>query len=192
MTDSNQRRHFVQFSTLALLLALASGCAASPATKLSDAALSGDPDAMWAEGQELARKGERLVKKGEQRMENARSQIRDGESKIRKGNELVAKSRLDYENAVASAGDARTPKVVEDEAKRLKTIGKRWEKALDMIRAGNELVEKGNKNIETGRSEVREGRFLIEKGSMMMRNSERSRRGDELLPIILRGGSTSE
>ena len=175
-----------------LFLWLVAGCATSSATKLSDAALSGDPDAMWTEGQDLARKGERKIKKGEERMADGRRQIRNGEAKIRDGSERVAKSRRDYENAVASAGGAKTPKVVADEAKRLKAIGKRWEDALDTIRAGNLLVENGNKNIETGRTEVREGRLMIESGSILMRNSERTRRGDELLPIINKLGSTSE
>ena len=187
-----QPRTHTHFASVILVLSLVAGCATSGAAKLSDAALSGDPDAMWTEGQDLARKGERKVEKGEKRMADGRRQVRDGEAKIRDGSERVAKSRRDYENAVASAGDAKTPKVVSDEAKRLKSIGKRWEDALDTIRAGNLLVENGNKNIETGRAEVREGRLMIESGSTLMRNSERTRRGDELLPIINKLGSTSE
>lgn len=183
---------YVRVAAAMLVLWLAAGCATSNATKLSDAALSGDPDAMWSEGQELARKGERKIKKGEERMADGRRQIRDGEAKIQDGSERVAESRRYYENAVASAGDAKTPKVVADEAKRLKSIGKRWEDALDTIRAGNLLVENGNKSIETGRAEVREGRLMIESGSPLMRNSERTRRGDELPPIINKLGSTSE
>lgn len=192
MGYSVRARAYANVAGAILVLALVAGCATSSAPKLSDAALSGDPDAMWTEGQDLARKGERKMKKGEERMADGLRQIRNGEAKIRDGSERVAKSRRDYENAVASAGDAKTPKVVSDEAKRLKAIGKRWEDALDTIRAGNLLVENGNKNIETGRAEVREGRLMIESGSILMRNSERTRRGDELLPIINKLGSTSE
>lgn len=192
MNHAIKPRIFAGSTTMMFLVALVAGCAAGGTSTLSDAALSGDPDAMWTEGQDLARKGERKVEKGEQRMADGRRQIRNGEARIRDGSERVAKSRRDYENAVASAGDAKTPKVVSDEAKRLKAIGKRWEDALDTIRAGNLLVENGNKNIETGRTEVREGRLMIESGSILMRNSERTRRGDELLPIINRLGSTSE
>ena len=175
-----------------LVCGLVAGCATSGASGFSDATLAGDPDAMWAEGQEKSRKGERLISKGESRMAEGRRQIRNGEAKIRDGSERAAKSRSEYENAVASAGAAKTPNVVTDEAKRLKAIGKRWEDALDTVRAGNLLVENGNKNIETGRAEVRQGRILIESGSILMRNSDRTRRGDALLPIIIRPGPTSE
>ncbi len=192
MNYSSWIRTVAQLVALTTSLCLVAGCATSSATNLSDAALSGDPDAMWAEGQELARKGERLIKKGEARMADARRQMRDGEAKIRTGSQGVVKSRGEYESVVNDAGDARTPKVVAEEAKALKAIGKRWEAALDTIREGNLLVENGNKNMETGRAEVREGRLMIETGSILMRNSERSRRGDELLPMIHRLESTSE
>jgi len=192
LNHATKTRTFARIAATTLFVTLVAGCATAGTSTLSDAALSGDPDAMWSKGQDLARKGERKIKKGEQRMADGRRQIRDGEAKIRDGSERVAKSRRDYENAVASAGDAGTPKVVSDEAKWLKAIGKRWEDALDTIRAGNLLVENGNKNIETGRAEVREGRLMIESGSILMRNSERTRRGDELLPIINKLGSTSE
>ena len=192
MNYSSWIRTVAQLVALTTSLCLVAGCATSSATNLSDAALSGDPDAMWVEGQELARIGERLIKKGEARMADARRQIRDGEAKIREGSEGVLKSRREYENVVNDAGDARTPKDVAKEAKTLKSIGKRWEAALDTIRAGNLLLENGNKNIENGRAEVREGRIKIETGSILMRNSERSRRGDELLPMIHRLEPTSE
>ena len=192
MGYSIRARAYANVAGAILVLALIAGCATSTTTTLSDAALSGDPDAMWAEGKDLARKGERLIRTGNDRIADARAQIRKGEDKIRDGSERLSKSRSDYESAVASAGDAKTPNVVTDEAKRLKAIGKRWEDALETIRAGNLLVENGNKNIDTGRAEIREGRTLTESGSILMRNSERSRRGDDLLPIINKLGSTSE
>jgi len=192
MGYSIRARAYANVAGAILVLALVAGCATSTTTTLSDAALSGDPDAMWAEGKDLARKGERLIRTGNDRIADARAQIRKGEDKIRDGSERLSKSRSDYESAVASAGDAKTPNVVTDEAKRLKAIGKRWEDALETIRAGNLLVENGNKNIDTGRAEIREGRTLTESGSILMRNSERSRRGDDLLPMINKLGSTSE
>lgn len=192
MLDKFMRpRTHSHFASLMLSLLLA-GCATPGTPTLNDAALSGDPDAMWAEGQDLARNGERMIRRGEQRMADGRRQIREGEARIRDGSARVENSRREYENAVAGAGDTTTSTVAADEAKRLKAIGRRWEEALDTIRAGNLLVEKGNKDIEAGRAEVRDGRLMIESGSILMRNSERTRRGDELLPIINRLGSTSE
>ena len=175
-----------------LCVFVATGCAATGTSLSDDYVSSADPDAMWAEGQERSRKGEKLLKKGEKRMAEARAQVRKGEAMIREGNEGVLKSRRDYEVAARKTGAATAPNVVSDEAKRLKAIGKRWDDALDTIKAGNTLVEKGNKNIGIAQGEIRDGRVLIESGSVLMRNSERMRRGDELLPIINSMGSTSE
>ena len=185
-------RTLAHFAGALIGIFVVTGCATAGTSMPGDIALSGDPDNMWVEGQERSKKGERLLKKGEQRMADARAQVRKGEAKIREGNEGVLKSRREYEIAARKTGGATAPNVVEDEAKRLKVIGKRWEDALDTIKAGNKLVEKGNKNIETAHAEIREGRVLIETGSVLMRNSERMRRGDELLPIINNMGSTSE
>jgi hypothetical protein len=176
--------------TVLACLSMAAGCVSSGETTLSDAAMAGDPDTMWTEGQDLARNGERLIRRGEARMLEARRLIRDGEARIRTGSEQVLKCRVDYEDVVN--GTERATASSADEAKRLKAIGKRWEDALDAIREGNLLVEKGNRGIETGRGEVREGRTMVETGSILMRNSERSRRGDALLPMINRLESTSE
>ena len=192
MNHSVRVGSFAYIAGTLLCLFAVTGCAATGASKLDDNALSGDPDLMWAEGQERSKKGERLLKKGEERMADARAQVRKGEAKIREGGEGVLKSRREYEIASRKTGGATTPNIVADEAKRLKVIGKRWEDALDTIKAGNKLVEKGNKNINTAHSEIREGRVLIESGSVLMRNSERTRRGDELLPIINKMGSTAE
>ena len=175
-----------------LCLFVATGCAATGTSLSGDYVSSADPDAMWAEGQERSRKGEKLLKKGEKRMAEARAQVRKGEAMIREGNEGVLKSRRDYEAAARKTGAATAPNVVSDEAKRLKAIGKRWEDALETIKDGTKLVEKGNKNIGIAHGEIRDGRVLIESGSVLMRNSERMRRGDELLPIINSTGSTSE
>ena len=192
MNHSIRVKTFAHVAGTLLCLVAATGCAASGSSKLDDNTLSGDPDIMWAEGQERSRKGERLLKKGEERMADARAQVRKGEAKIREGSEGVLKSRREYEIASRKSGGATTPKVVADEAKQLKVIGKRWEDALDTIKAGNKLVEKGNKNIGTAHAEIREGRVLIESGSVLMRNSERMRRGDELLPTSNEMASAAE
>ena len=183
---------FAQIAGAFLCLFAATSCAATGTANLGDNVLSGNPDTMWAEGQERSKKGERLLKKGEERMADARAQVRKGDAKIREGSEGVLKSRREYEIASRKTGGAASPKAVADEAKRLKVIGKRWEDALDTIKAGNKLVEKGNKNIGTAHSEIREGRVLIESGSVLMRNSERMRRGDELLPTIGEMDATAE
>jgi hypothetical protein len=75
------------------------------------------------------------------------------------------------------------PKDVDAEAKRLRAIGKRWEGAIEEIKDGNTLVYKGNKSIDLRQSEIREGRALMESGSTLMRNSQRIRLGDEMLPL---------
>ncbi|MEL7187126.1 MAG: hypothetical protein AAFN50_11940 [Pseudomonadota bacterium] len=172
------------FGLVPLMIAglLAGGCANS-GFKLNDAAISGNPDAMWEEGQRAVMTGESLVDKGEKRLADGRKQVRDGEAKIATGNKRVLQAKEDYIAATIAAGAATTPKQVEEESKRLRAIGKRWEVAIDEIRDGNRLVERGNKSIDQAHSEIREGRGLMAQGSTLMRNSQRSRLGEEMLPI---------
>lgn len=178
-------RLFNRIILLAGVIGMLAGCGGGAGLKLSDAALSGDPDAMWAEGQKAVASGEALVKKGEAQLTEGRKQVREGEAAIRAGNQAVLRARRDYQAAVAAAGSSSTPDEVAAEAKRLKNIGKRWEDAIDDIKDGNKLVEKGNKNIDEGQSEVRGGRRLMESGSNLMRNSQRTRMGEPLLPNIM-------
>ena len=180
-------REFSLISTgklLAILVFLTlTSCAGLPGkSKTSDAALAGDPQAMWSEGQKVVQHGEQLVSKGEQRLADGRKQVRDGQSMVTEGNERVIQSRLDYQAAASAVGGSSTPKEVELEAKRLKTIGERWENAIDEIKQGNKLVDKGNKNIDRGQADIRDGRAQIESGSVLMRNSQRIRLNEELLP----------
>ncbi len=168
--------------TAALMIA---GCASSGGVEVSDEALSGNPVAMWDDGQKTVKKGEALVKKGESRLEDGREQIRDGEAMISKGNDKVRDSRQDYQAKARSGGASSTPKEVAAEAKRLKAIGAIWEDGIEEIRDGNKLVEKGNKALEKGQSEIRQGRSLIESGSTLMRNSQRIRLGEDLLPAAI-------
>lgn len=169
--------------TTALLLSLfVAGCSTT-GDGLSDAALSGDPDAMATDGLRMNTEGSSLVQRGEKRLADGRKQVRDGEEMIQEGSDLVSKTRAEYRNAANAGGTASTPKAVEEEAQRLKKIGSRWEDAIDTIRDGNKLVDKGNKNIDRGQSEIREGRMLMERGSTLVRNSERARLGEELLPL---------
>lgn len=175
-------RPFTAAAAVAMVLIMLGPAAPASSQELSKAALSGDSDAMWSEGRDLARRGERLVAKGEQRMASGRRDVRDGEDRIRAGNQGVASRRLDYEQAVDSYRSTNTSKSAASEARRLRDIGKRWEKALEDIRAGNELVDRGNKKIDEGHAEILEGQRLVELGSLLMRNSERQRRGLDLLP----------
>lgn len=160
-------------------LALVTACAS---TGPSDAALSGDPSAMWEDGGEDVASGEKLVKNGENQLLEGRKQVREGEAMIARGSQGTLNARQDYQDAAKFTGKASTPDELAKEAKRLKSIGDQWEDAIDDIRDGNKLVTKGNRTIDRGQSEIRVGRALIEAGSTMMRNSQRLRLGEELLP----------
>ncbi len=181
----NYTRLFSIMILLAGALGMLAGCGGGAGLKLSDAALSGDPEAMWVEGQKTVASGEALVNKGEAQLAEGRQQVREGEAAIRAGNQRVLQARRDYQAAVAAAGGSATPADVAAEAMQLKNIGKRWEDAIDDIKDGNKLVDKGNKNIDSGQSEVRAGRRLMESGSTLMRNSQRTRMGEPLLPDIM-------
>ena len=43
-------------------------------------------------------------------------------------------------------------------------------------------IHEGNESIAKGQSDIRKGRAMVESGSILMRNSQRLRLGDELLP----------
>lgn len=55
---------------------LIGGCATGSKVRLSDAALSGDPSAMWEEGQKFVATGEDLVAKGEKGLKDGRKDVR--------------------------------------------------------------------------------------------------------------------
>ena len=179
---------FTTMKTCTVLLVLMTvgltGCSGLPGkTEASTEALAGNPDAMWMDGQKIVLEGEQAVQKGEKRVTEGRQQVRDGQAKITEGNERVIQGRLDYQSAVAAMGGSTSPKQVDAEVKRLKTIGDRWADAIDDIKDGNKLVDKGNKNIDSGQAKIREGRVQIESGSTLMRNSQRIRLGEEQLPV---------
>jgi len=174
-----QNTHILLAAVLASSVLL-QGCASS--SEISDAALSGDPAAMSRDGARLNSNGAEWVKKGERGLIDGRKQIRDGESMVSKGSSLVRSARAEYINIASSGGSATSPDAVSDEAKRLRDIGNEWEDAIEMIRDGNKLVEKGNKNINTGQADIRKGREMMETGSTLVRNSERLRLGETLLP----------
>ncbi len=172
--------HLLTILTLSLIMA---GCSAMRSDSgPSDAALSGDSNAMWEDGQKMAKKGESLTADGGERISEGRSQVRDGEAMIRDGNTGVSKTRIDYQNVARATGEASTPTLVSEEAKQLKIVGKRWQDSIDKIRDGNKLVKKGNKNIDKGQAEIREGRMLLDSASNMMRNSKRAQMGEQMLP----------
>lgn len=151
---------------------------------VSDAALSGNPEAMAKDGAKLNSRGSDLVKSGESRLVDGRKQVQDGEKMISNGSELVAKARLEYREIAGLSGDASTPDAVSSEARRFKKIGGRWEDAIEMIRDGNSLVTKGNENIERAQSDIRKGRQMMERGSALVRNSRRIQFDETLLPVL--------
>ncbi len=158
------------------------GCA-STGNGVSDAALSGDPIAMGKDGTKLNTRGAELVKDGEKLLIKGRKQVRDGDAMVQNGSSLVTNSRFEYKDIANAGGSASTPDTVAKEAKRLKAIGERWEDAIDTIRDGNSLIDKGNKNIDEAQSSIRRGRQMMERGSALVRNSERARLGEILLPV---------
>jgi len=158
------------------------GCA-STGDGVSDAALSGDPAAMTKDGVKLNSRGAELVKEGESRLVEGRKQVRDGEAMVSNGSSLVTNARFEYKDVARTSGDANTPDKVSSEASRLKKIGSRWEDAIEEIRDGNSLVSKGNKNIGKAQSDIRKGRRMMERGSTLVRNSERMRLDQALLPV---------
>ena len=170
---------------LGVVIALisATGCAADLGrTGISNAALAGNTEAMWKDGQQAVARGEALIGKGEKRLAQGQKKIRDGEALISQGNNKVAQSRQDYQAAAVTSGASSNPKEIEFEAKRLRAIGDRWQDAIDEIKDGNQLVSKGTNEISTAQSDIREGRALVESGSTLMRNAQRSRMGDKPLP----------
>ncbi len=138
------------------------GCAADLGRSgISNAALVGDTEAMWKDGQQAVERGEALISQG---------------------NSKVAQSRQDYQAAAVISGASSNPKEIEFEAKRLRAIGDRWQDAIDEIKEGNQLISKGTSEISAAQSEVREGRALVESGSTLMRNAQRKRLGVKPLP----------
>jgi exonuclease VII small subunit len=169
-------RAFVVFG---LLLALA-GCA-SKGIGISEAALSGDPLAMAAEGAKLNNDGAKLVQDAEKRLVEGRKQVRDGEAQVQDGSTRVTNARFEYKDLSEAGGKAKDPDAVSKEAKKLKAAGKRWEDAIETIKKGNTQISKGNKTIEKAQADIRKGRQMMERGSVLVRNSARTRLDTDLL-----------
>lgn len=177
MTCSRTLTGFVFIGALLL-----QGCA-STGDGVSDAALSGDPAAMAKDGVNLNSRGAVLLKKGESRLVEGRKQVRDGEAMVINGSTLVTNARFEYKDVAGTSGNAITPELVSSEAKRLRKIGDRWEDAIETIRDGNSLITKGHKNIGEAQSDIRNGRRMMQRGSTLVRNSERTRLDQALLPV---------
>lgn len=177
----SKKESLYRWSIITTLLALVAACASIGSDSgPSDAALSGDSNAMWVDGQKMAKQGEELTAEGEDQLSEGRGQLRDGEKLIREGNIGVSKARVDYQNVARATGEAATPAIVHEEAKQLKIVGKRWQDAIDKIRDGSKLVKKGNKNIDRGQADIRKGRMLLDSASDMMRNSKRAQLGETM------------
>lgn len=173
-----QHNRIYPLGLLLIGLTLMAGCAS---TGPSDAALSGDPVAMWEDGKLAVDRGEKLVKNAEQDLEEGRKLVREGESRIDRGNIDTLRARQEYQSAARASGSSLSPKELEKEIKRFKKIGNQWEDAIGEIKAGNKLVAKGNRLINSAQDSIREGRALMESGSTMMRNSQRIRMGSDIL-----------
>jgi|GEM_PF-3420611 len=169
-------------ATVLLATIFMGGCSSTGG--ISKAALSGDPVAMAAEGARLNSEGAELVRKSEAKSVDGRKLIRDGEAMVQDGSTRVTNARFEYKDIANASGKATDPKTVAKEAKKLKAAGKRWEDAIDIIRDGNKLIDKGNKTVDEAQGDVRKGRQMMERGSVLVRNSARSRYGEELLPAL--------
>jgi hypothetical protein len=174
------RHSLKQFPVLALVC-LTIGCSGSRDWQASEAALAGDPVALWQDGQEAIGRGEAQVDRGEERIQDGQRIVRDGESLVSEGNDLVTRSRENYRLASRTSGSALTPDQLEDEADRLRDIARVWENGLDLIDRGNRRINDGNERVAEGRAIVLQGQTLIDSGRNLMLNSEQIRREQEIL-----------
>lgn len=181
MSNIGNQRPLVMLGHVVALFLLA-GCATDfGRSGVSNAALVGNTEAMWKDGQRAVERGEALIGSGEKKLAAGQKKVRDGEAMISQGNSKVTQSRLDYQAAAVTSGGSSNPREIQFEARRLRAIGDRWQDAIEEIKAGNSLLLKGNEEISKAQSDIREGRALIESGSTLMRNAQRSRLGDKPL-----------
>ncbi|MCP5345898.1 MAG: hypothetical protein R3F41_02180 [Gammaproteobacteria bacterium] len=164
--------------SMLILVCLTTACSSSARFQVSQAALAGDPVAMWQDGQEAVRLGESQVTRGEERIQDGERLIDDGETLVGNGNNLINVSRENYRLAVRDFGSADSPEELRTEVGELRDILRVWEEGLDLIARGNRRIEDGNEQIEEGRSVVFEGRNLIATGRNMMQSSEQMRQDE--------------
>ena len=101
--------------TTILLMCLTTACTSSNQFQVSQAALAGDPVAMWQDGQQAVRLGEAQVTRGEERIQNGERIIGDGETMVRDGTDLITVSRENYRLAARSFGRADSPDALREE-----------------------------------------------------------------------------
>ncbi|MEZ5490653.1 MAG: hypothetical protein R3F50_10085 [Gammaproteobacteria bacterium] len=162
-----------------LLLTGLTACATSPQFQASQAALAGDPVAMWQDGQEAVSLGEAQVARGEERVLRGQSIISDGETMVGNGTNLVNVSQDNYLLTVRDLGEAESPEELREEINKLREILNVWEEGEDLISQGNRRIADGNERIEEGRSIVFEGQNLVATGRNMIQSSEQLRRDQE-------------
>ena len=109
MTDMNYPSMPATLGGFVVLFVLV-GCAAGfDRGGVSEAALAGNTEAMWKDGQQAVARGEALIAKGEKRLAQGYKKIRDGEAAISQGNRKVAQARQEYQAAAAAAGASSAP-----------------------------------------------------------------------------------
>ncbi|MBT8147030.1 MAG: hypothetical protein KJN90_09260 [Gammaproteobacteria bacterium] len=162
--------------TSLLVICLTTACTGSRDWQASEAAMAGDPVAMWQDGQEAIRLGETQVSRGDERIQDGQREIREGESMVSEGNTLITRSREQYRVAARTSGGALTPEQLEDEAERLRRIASSWEEGLALINRGNRRINDGRERVTEGEAIVLRGQTLIESGRNLMQNSELMRR----------------
>lgn len=164
------------------VVCLTSACAGTSRSPDNEPPAVSNPGVAWEDGRKSVETGEALLIRGERRLALGRQQIRDGEARIRDGSERAAQAKLDYQQ-LAGTTDELPAAEKKSRAEILRTVGSRWQAAIEEIKDGNRLIKTGNANVTRGEAEIREGRMLMESGSILMRNSYRSRLGQKLLPL---------
>lgn len=165
----------------ALLLTLTTACSTSPQFQASEAALAGDPVAMWQEGQQAVTLGEAEVARGEERVQSGERIVEEGEKLVNDGTNLVNVSGDNYRRAVRDMGEAESAEQLRQEINKLRDIMNAWQEGHNLISRGTRRIEDGNERVEEGRRIMFDGQNLMATGRTMMQSSEQLRQTQEAL-----------